>query len=340
MSRARRAQEGSSSVAVLALLMLLAAMAAGGAVLLQGSLALVRRSERASDRYRALEAEASRVLAALAADPTPDSDSPLDPVWSELGQPVGEGVSLKLEDVSSALNPNWMATSVLESSGFASLLASPGAPAVLQQRREDRGFSVDLQGAYGDLFAEGALSAYGTPYGYANVNVADEFALRRLYLLRTGDAAGADIFHATVRQLRRERRVAHPDELRAVLGLGHDALVPVVSAEPGLNVHFLAERLLGDLLAYPAFGVPRPREAARALLEARFRSELSTSDLARLVGAPAGSALHQYLGVTTWFWRITAEQGTARLQLVVARVPGAVGGPTRFLVVEERRERV
>jgi hypothetical protein len=256
-----------------------------------------------------------------------------------MGQSAGEGVSLELEDVSSALNPNWVQTSVLESPGFASLLSSPGAPALLRQRREDRGFSVDLQLSYGDLFAEGALAAYGTPYGYANVNVADEFALRRLYLLRTGDAAGADIFHATVRQVRRERRVVHPDELRAVLGLGHDALVPVVSAEPGLNVHFLAERLLEDLLACPGLGVPRPRDAARAVLEARSSSELSTSDLVRIVGAPAGSRIHQYLGVTTWFWRITVVQGTSRLQLVVARVPGEVVGPARFAVVEERRER-
>jgi hypothetical protein len=340
MRRFNGSREGSSSVAVLALLTLLAAMAAGGAVLLRGSLDIVRRSEQAADRWRALEAEADRVLAALVADPTPEADSPLDPVWDVLVHPGGPGVSLALEDVSSALNPNWVATPVLEDTGLASLLASPGAAAVLRQRREDEGFSADLPGAYGDLFAEGALAAYGTAYGYANVNVADELALRRLYLLRTGDAPGADIFHATVRQLRRDRRVVQPDELRAVLGLGHDALVPVVSAQACLNVHFLAPLILEELLAYRALGVPRPREAARAILEVRSWSELSAPDLARLVGVPAGSRILQYLGVTTWFWKITAAEAGARLELVVARVPGSVGDPPRFHVVEERRGRI
>jgi hypothetical protein len=133
--------------------------------------------------------------------------------------------------------------------------------------------------------------------------------------------------------------VVQPDELRAVLGLGHDAVVPVVNAESCLNVHFLAPLILEELLAYRALGVPRPREAARSILEVRSWSELSAPDLARLVGVPAGSRILQYLGVKTWFWKITAVGETTRLELVVARVPGSAGGPARFEVIEERRGR-
>ncbi|OHD68458.1 MAG: hypothetical protein A2177_03515 [Spirochaetes bacterium RBG_13_68_11] len=332
----RRPQEGSVSVLVLVLLTLLAAAAGGAASLLQVSLRYLRASEDASAMRRSLEREADRVLAALAADPTPGSDSPLDPVWSVLAVPEGDGVALELDDVSSALDPNWVQKNLFNNTGLASLLRSPEAADELQQRREDRGFSLDLPEAYGDLFAEGVLDRYCTAYGTANINVTDEFALRTLYTLRTGDAAAAEAFHARVRQLLREQRVLRPDELQAFLGLGYDALYPVMNAEPCMNVHFLDPVILTELLAYPALAVPHPQESALAILESRTRSELSGTELPRLIAAPAASRIYQYLGVVTWFWRLTVAAPNARLELVVARVPGPLGEPARFQIVEER----
>jgi hypothetical protein len=335
----RRLQEGSASVLALVLLTLLAAAAGGAAAVLQGSLRYLQASEEAAGMRRSLEREADRVVAALAADPTPASDSPLDPVWSAIAAPEGSGVVLALADVSSALDPNWVQKNVFNTTGLRSLLRSPGAADELQQRREDRGFSMDLAAAYGDLFAEGALERYGTAYGIVNVNVTDEFALRKLYVLRTGDAAAAEAFHGRVQRLLREQRILRPDELPAILGLGYDALYPVMNTEPCMNVHFLDPLILTELLAYPALAVPRPQESARAILTARTRSELSGADVAGLVGAPAASRIYQYLGVVTWFWRITVAKRNARLELVVARVPGPRGEPPRFLVVEERYTR-
>jgi hypothetical protein len=335
----RRPQEGSVSVLVLVLLTLLAAAAGGAASLLQGSLRYLRASEDASAMRRSLEREAERVIAALAADSTPGIDSPLDPVWSTIAVPGGEGAVLSLADVSSALDPNWVQKNVFSQTALRSLLRSAGAADELQQRREDRGFSLDLPGAYGDLFDEGVLDRHFTAYGYANINVTDEFALRTLYALRTGDAAAAEVFHARVRQLLREQRVLRPDELPAFLGPGYDALYPVMNAEPCMNVHFLDPLILTELLAYPALQVPAPQESALAILEARTRSELSSAELLKLVAAPAASRIYQYLGVVTWFWRLTVTQRDARLELVIARVPGSSGEPARFQIVEERYER-
>jgi hypothetical protein len=335
----RHPQEGSASVLVLVLLTLLAAAAGGAVSLLQGSLRYLRASEDVSAVRRSLEREADRVMAALAADPTPDADSPLDPVWSAIGTPAGEGFTLSLADVSSALDPNWVQKNVFTRTGLASLLRSPEAADELQQRREDRGFSLDLPGEYGDLFADGVLNRYFTAYGTVNVNVTDEFALRRLYALRTGDAAGAEAFHARVQQLLRDRRILRPDELPAFLGPGYDELEPIINAEPCMNVHFLDPLILSGLLAYPALAVPDPQESARAILETRTRAELSGADVVNLVAAPAASRIYQYFGVVTWFWRLTVAKRDARLELVIARVPGRRREPPRFLIVEERYAR-
>jgi type II secretory pathway component PulK len=332
----RRIQEGSASIVVLVLLTLLAAAAAGAASLLQVSLRSLRASEEVSAVRRSLEREADRVLAALAADPTPDADSPLDPVWSLLAEPEADGVVLGLADASSALDPNWVQKNVFTRTGLASLLSSSSAADELQQRREDLGFSLNLSEAYGDLFADGALDRYCTPYGIANINVTDEFALRSLYALRTGDAAAAEVFHTRVQQHLRELRVLRPEDVQAFLGPGYDALYPVVSAEPCMNVHFLDPLILAELLAYPALAVPHPQASARAILASRTRSELSSAGLLALVAAPTASRIYQYLGVVTWFWRLTVAARHARLELVVARLPGRPGEPARFQVVETR----
>jgi hypothetical protein len=337
--RKGNAQEGSASILVLVMLVLLTAAAGGCALLLNGTLSQQHRSAAAYALRRSLEGEAERVVAALASDPTPQSDSSLDPVWSAIQSPAVEGASLALADASSALDPNWAQKNVFSKTGLKALLKAPGNADVLQQRREDKGFFMDFTDAYGDLFVEGALEKHFTAYGYANINVTDEFALRKLYALRTGDAKAAEAFHGKIQQLLTDQKILKPEELRTFLGSAYDALFPTVNAEPIMNVHFVDALTLTELLAYPDLKVPHPSEVAQAILNSRERSELSSADMKQMIGASPTSRIYQYLGVTTWFWRITASKEKSHLEMIVARVPGSPDAPAQFSIVEERFSR-
>ena len=50
---------------------------------------------------------------------------------------------------------------------------------------------------------------------------------------------------------------------------------------------------------------------------------------------PERGGLAPYLGLRTWFWRITVEETRQRLEWIVARVPRQDGNP-EFRLVEER----
>ncbi len=335
-------QAGSATVAALVLLILLASMAGGGVLIIRGALLRENRSVAGYDLRRALEKEGMRIVAALGEDPTPKADSPHDPVWSALTSPEMPEVTVALQDVSSALNPNWVQKNVFTRTGLKTLLKDSGSADVLQQRRADQGFFTDIKAAYGDLFAEGALEKYFTPYGYPNINVTDEFALRKLFALRTGDEAAADVFHSRIQGLLMEQRILMPDQLRTFLGLDYDTLYPVMNVEPCMNAHFVDHRILEELLAYPDLKVPRPQAAAQAILDMRSGAEMTSQDLRRMIAAPETSRIYQYLGVTTWFWKISVTHPSASLRLIVARVPGAPGSPDdppRFTIVEERYSR-
>ncbi len=331
----RPGEDGSASVAALAILILLAAVAAGGLLLLQAALSYERRSVASDAMKRALEEQAEKVVRALSQNPSPDADSPFDPVWQTIGRPDSE-TTITLRDVSSALNPNWVQKNVLQKTRLGGLLRPGRTADELQQRREDRGFSLDLAGGYGDLFQEGVLDKYFTAYGYANINATDEFALRKLFAIRTGNEARGEMFHGRVQELLTARKILKPEELRTFLGADYEQLFPLMGVDPMLNVHFTDPLLLGALLSHPDLKIPNPDGVLQQILLSRENGELTAEELARIIGVDRDNRIFQYLGVITWFWKVTAARGTSRLDLVAARLPAERGGRARYLVIEER----
>ncbi len=327
---------GSASMAALALLIILASAAAGGIMILQAALVSEKRCVEREDLRLQLEKEAQRAIKALCKDKSPRADSPLDSVWEEIRTPGMEGMSVTLKDVSSALNPNWAQKNVFIKTGLKNLLRSEKSAEEMQQRRVDKGFSLDIDAAFGDLINEGAVGKHFTAYGYANLNVTDEFALRRLYAERTGDEAGANVFHARVQQLLMEKKILKPKDVKEFLGSAYDGLYPVMNAEPVYNVHFASELLITELLSYPGLKVPQPKEAARIILDSRGGAELTREDLNKIIGAPEESRIYQYLGVTTWFWSIAVSAQGGSLEVVAARLPFEEDEASRFVITEER----
>jgi hypothetical protein len=335
MSGAER-QGGSISMTALSILVLMASVVAGVALILQASLSYSGRSAQRDSIRLPLEQEAERVIRALSEDPTPEADCPLDPVWDAVAEPETEGVKITLEDVSSRLDPNWIQKAVLEKTHLGEMLQTGRTAAELQQRREDNGFSIDLQSEYGDLIKEETLQKYFSPYGYANINTTDEFALRRLYALRTGDDPGSEVFHARVQRLLTEKKILKPSELRVFLGAEFDALFPVMNAEPIYNVHFIDPLLLTELLSYPDWKIRAPSRAARLILDSRSGTELTARELRKIIGAAENNRIYQYLGATTWFWKIVVSTEKASLEIIAARLPAEGEAAAQYLIAEER----
>jgi len=330
------ASTGSTSLVALTMLILMAAVAAGGALLLQAAFAYTSRSSTREDLRLSLQKEGERMAGLLARDPTPDADSPMDPIWGQIGSPGIRDVSITLEDASSRLNVNWAQKAIFEKTALGQLLRHGSTAQELQQRREDRGISPDIAAEYADLIKEDALPRYFTGYGYANLNVTDEFALRKLFAVRMSDQAGAEVFHMRLQQALIQKKILKRSDLREFLGLDYGKLFPLMNAEPVFNVHFVEPLILGELLSLPDLRIPQPRHIAQVILDSRDRQELTSEKLRQIMGAPDDNRIYQYLGVVTWFWKITVTRGSARLELIVARVPTDDGRAPRFLIVEER----
>ena len=334
-------EAGSAGVQFLVVLFFVAAAAGGAAAVLAGTYSYQRRSDDAYRTRKTLEEAAGKVIAALGKDPTPDSDGSGDPVW-ELDGAELDGIRLDLRDLSSGLNANFVRKGVFEKTGLARLLAPGKTAADLQQYREDAGLSP-FPGHYDSFFTAEALDASVVGYGWANVNVCDEFALRSLCAAITGSESIAETLHAKVRAALADRRILAPADLPGFFGIDFDALYPAINAEPAMNVNFVSPTVLRQLFSYPDYALPDAEAKAEAVLAERERGEIDGPRLRELLAVEDNHPLLHYFGTVTWFWEITAQRAGSRLTTVAARLPPGISDvsatPAACRIIETRYER-
>ncbi len=327
-----RRQEGSASVLVLSVLLFLSALFLGAATFIQLAAHGLARSRRQEEEAQALRKAAGETVEALLADPTPFADAPTDPVWGWLALPRDDGLAISLEDVSSRLGPNWIRKELLQDLG---VLQTGHTAQEVQQFREDTGLHLNLRPDYEAFIDPQELARQFTPYGWFNINLTDEFVLRKLFWQRSGDLQAAESFRIMVQQVRVQKRLIDPEMLPEFLGEeNYRLLFPVVNAEAPLNIHFVPEKVLEGLFRH----YEQPRQRMADLLSSRRGAELTVSALRALLGDSTGqpSPLAPFLGLKTWFWRIRVEGREQHLEWIMARLPREDGLP-EFRRVEERR---
>lgn len=338
----RGGERGSATISVLVFSSVLSVVAVAAVTIVLAGVSVSKRIDRAAEREEAVSAEVRWVIEQLAEDPTPEADSPFDPVWGALET---RSASISLRDVSSAVNPNWIRPTFLARSGLEEMLLTKGRGAAeLSQFRIDEGISVAVARWYEDFFEPDTIERYLTGYGLFNINVTHEAVLRDLYALRTGSSGGAETFLAQVQEALRGVELWDDEELRQLLGVEYENVYPVINTAPVFNVHFLDEEVLEAVVTYPYGGEPIPASATAAavLLEERARDEITDEELRNFLAIQEDGQdrLFAYLGTKTWFWRIEVETEYGAGSAIVLRVPApesAIGPTTEppvFRVVE------
>jgi hypothetical protein len=317
----RDREAGYASVFFLFALFLCSSLALGAAAQIASALLLGGREKNETAVRKEMEALAREIIGALESDPSPDLNSAEDPVWDWNGRRIGN-YSLTISPVSDRINLNYARKNLFDKTRLG-LLFRPGKDAdKLQQYREDRGLR-SAAGGFADFFEEELLQRYFSPYGWANINLIDEFAARQLGTALTGDPAKGEALREKIRQLLTERRLLDREALPFFLGASLAELRPLVNAEPLMNVNFVEPLILEELLSYDEYGIGRPGERCAAILSRRETGGMSAEDLRSMLGIDRSNPLAHYLGSVTWFWEIsvTAENGGPALRVVACRLP-------------------
>ncbi len=305
--------------------------------------------ERTSRRRFASQAElmdaALTLLAALKEDPTPEADGRADPVQEMDGRTIG-GIKVGAADISSAINVNFVRKNVFEKTDLSALLAVGASSDELQQYREDEGLSTSIF-HYARFFRPEDFGRKLTVYGWANINLTDEFALSSLAASLSGSTERGEALRMQLRPLLVAKTLVTRDGLATFLGAQYDRYFPVISAEGSMNVNFVDPLVLRELFAYPDYGLESPGAKAERILEEREIREIDEGSLKSILGVEDHRLLH-YFGCRTWFWELSAEREGRRCVLIVCRYPdgnlaGGLPAATgedepRFEILETRFE--
>ncbi len=308
---------GSISLAVLVVLLALSIIVIGAASIVTMSTGQVKRIESRDAQVDRLRDAAVAVTNAVAADPTPEAQAQVDPFYQQLRDLSEElKLDITLDDLSGRLGVNWVRKELLDGLG---LLLEDKAPDEFQQHREDIGFRLDIARSYGEFFDEKTLAELFTPHSYWNLNISDEFTLEGLCALRTGDAAEAEEFRSRIQELRIKDTLLTSRDLAGFLGDQHEQLAPVLTVEAPLNINYVDEILLNGLFRY----FEAPASVAERIRSVREKSELTDEWLhGALKGIDYNKLLLQYVGVKSWFWKMTIEDSDIRLEWILCRTLG------------------
>lgn len=309
-------ERGSATIAILGVLIVLSILFLSASLLVELSLRSLRRGQDRDRAQQALADTARQVVEMLAADATPFADSRRDRVWERVEELSAGGTEVALHDLSSYLGLNWVRKEPLQ----CLQVLKPGKNVQeLQQFREDTGIHLNLIPAFSQFIEEERIEEIFTAYSLFNVNVCDEFVLRKLHLVRGGDPAAAEWFHGKVQEARIAGQQIEPEGLRDFLGeRDYRILFPVLTAEPVMNIHFVPDKIVRDLFEHYSVAA----ENLDAVLAQRESAEWTRDDLKSLAGPKfEETLLHHYFGVRTWFWRIDVSDGKLALAWILARLP-------------------
>jgi hypothetical protein len=328
---------GSASSLFLCTLFLAAALIAGMAFFVSSVMGIENRWSRDNDTLAEMQSLMTEVVQALYGDPSPGVNGPEDPVWAWDGIRNG-AYTVSIKPLSDRLNPNFVRKNVFEKTTLGTFFVPGKTASDLQQFREDQGLSL-LDRTYRSFFQDQAWEDYFSEYGWANINLIDEFAARQLVLAITGSEQKAETFRDRIQSLLMDQRLVQRGSLDAVLGTMYEELFPLINAEPLMNVNFMAPQLLEELAAYPGYGVSSPGAKYREILDRRSRAGLNREQVLGILGIDETNTLACYLGTITWFWGIYIEGNNRSYRAVVCRLPSEAAGqsrPVEFNIIEQR----
>ena len=339
----------------LGLILLAAPLALGTARLAGAGSSLIARMKADTEALQRLALCADRAMELLSEEEPHEPDSFLNPYQTQIDALAAEsGTGITLTDLSSRFNLNTLRKSMFQGTELLTYMKPGMSPAALQQHRVDAGFSLETARHYGDFFYAEALARYLTPWGYWNINTADEFSLEQIFAIRSGDEAAAGWFHGRIREALEEGRLISAEELQGFIGLDYyKEIFPLINAAPPININTADEWIIAQLLSYPAFRVSDPEATTLSLISLRRGRAISRAEIIDLIPvspekernekgeevlSKEENRLFAWLGDTTWFWeiRVVDEAGGVYTR-VVARLPdeSELGRERRYRIVRE-----
>ena len=301
----------------------IAALSAGTGVSL--TIILLNKDTGSREEKTLLQNEVSGIIKLFSEDPSPEADSSFDPVWAYIDKKRDLYRKLQLTDISSRININSVHPLFLERTDLKSLLKEGVSLEDFRSIRNRTGPWTCSSREFKSYFRKKEAVRYFTCFGLMNVNTAYEFSLQKMFQILTGDRGAAEVFHSFIADSLQKKKLITLDELSSAFETYMPLISPLIGTEPEMNVNFIPDFILTQVLSYPYGGrtLKNKSKILEDIFSARNTGEINTAELNTIVKteSKAQEKIFQYLGTKTRFWRIDIETEKSSASAVVVCIP-------------------
>ncbi len=333
----KHTKNGFSSMEFLIILFFLCIISLGTMSILRTVILYVSKEKNMLEIKKNMTSISDLMIKDLKDDHTPQSDSKQDIFWKWNGTEKN-GYTISIVSLSSKLNPNYITQKLIEKTTLKKHLIEGKTAATFINYREHNGLlfsNRDFLPFFTETFFQHCFSVYN----WANINLIDASAGRKLVTAQTGLSSQGDYFYACVQNLLVEKKMLQDDtELQSFMPELYTTIYPFITTAPSMNIHFVDPELLETIIAYPEFSITSPADKARKLETMRESKELTQADIASVLNINANNRLYYYFGTITWFWQITIQNKTHTYTVILCRYPPRNNLETKaqFSIIEKR----
>lgn len=311
--------EGFSSLEVLLTLFFISLVIVATSLILSTvKIFVVKKNNELEDKRR-IEKKLAEVIEEIKSDQTPEIDSRIDSVW-RLDDIEQDECKIQLKALSGLLNVNTVSKQIMSLPEIRKLFSDVDAPSVIENYKSEGNLYSKYE-QLNELIEEENYNKYFCIYGYANINVADDYGLRNLVNNITLSNSGEYLVQKRKTLLVNKQFIQTENNFKMFAGVDYNSFIPYVNIKPEMNIHFIEEDVLRALLSYPGFKITGINQKINNILSLRESSEISQNEICNILGISKSNELYYYLGCTTWMWQIKIIGKKNKCTVILCRKP-------------------
>ncbi len=311
---------GYISVQILLMIFAVTMLIGGVIIILHFSIFYENRFIKDENLKKEMLTAAEEIVNSLISDSTPEEDSRKDEVWEKINNQEKKDMIIDLEDLSSKINPNLIRKNLIDDSDIKNNFLNGENSDNFQQFREDNLFFTNPESFKG-YFDENYMEKHFSCYSPANINITDEFVLKRIYEARTGSKDDAEKFHQKIQSKLKNKEIINLEELEKMTGDDFNKIYPFVFTQPQMNVNFISEYILTQIIGYDNFYINNPEQKVQTIVSKRENEIITEQMLKSIIGAEENNRIYQYLGTHTWMWKLKIKKEKIILEYILMRIP-------------------
>ena len=253
------------------------------------------------------------IISDIKNDNTPDSNSRHD-LFAKWNDKSINNLNVKIDNLSGKININSFPKDILEKTDLKKLFIDSSAS--IYQIYESQVLFSDFTQLSQYITLEN-YEKYFTTFGWFNYNSSDD--TRFELLLNQLKINSITLLDRRKELLSTKQYIQSYTQLKMNTGTQFTEVFPYINLEAPINVNYIDQEVLKNILSYPSFNIKGAVSKAQTIASLRENQEITQEMLSNILELKKNNPLYYFLGTKTYFYKIRIEGKSKQCDFYIAR---------------------